>query len=65
MSESRRTLCPLKSYDKDELVAWLKENAQEEGWTLDYYLGSQSSIMRTDNGTYLNYHVYKVVEAVK
>lgn len=60
--EKRQVICPLKSYDKDELGAWLTENCQEEGWLLSTYLGSQSSTKSVDNGTLLNYSVCKWID---
>ena len=64
--EKRRVTCPLDTYDKIELSDWLDKNCQEEGWKLDTYLGSQGSVVRTQDGeTVLNYSVIKyVTEAV-
>ena len=62
VSEKRRIECPLKTYDKGVLVAWLKANAQEEGWILDTYLGSQGSVNWAGDKTILNYGVTKFVE---
>lgn len=57
-----RTLkCPLDSWDKTVLSAWLEENGKEDGWIVSSYLGSQNSIVRKDNETHLNYEVYKYV----
>jgi hypothetical protein len=44
------------------LEQWLQDNAQEEGWIIDHYLGSQSSIDHMDGKTFLNYSVHKYVE---
>lgn len=63
VTEKRSIDCPLRSYDRGELTNWLKENAQEEGWLLDTYLGSQSSIGYHNGKTRLNYSVTKYVEA--
>lgn len=60
--ESRTIVCPLDTYKRDVLEAWLEENGQEEGWLLSSYLGSQSSIRHTDEGTILNYSVVKYVD---
>lgn len=63
ISERRSTVCLIGGYDRKELTAWLAENCQEEGWILDTYLGSHSSIGRNAAGeTILNYSVYKYVE---
>ena len=63
VSEPRTVDCPLNTYDRNELMAWLIDNAQEPGWTLDAYLGSQGSISTTlsGNGRTLRYRVYKFV----
>ena len=60
--EPRCVLCPLDTYDKDALGHWLEENCQEEGWTVDTYLGSQTSIKGVDGGKLLNYNVIKFVD---
>lgn len=60
--EARCIECPFVSYSKDELRAWLLENAQEEGWALDPYLGSQHSISREGTKLFLNYAVFKYVD---
>ena len=62
VSESRTIFCPIRSYNKETLVQWLVDNAQEEGWTLDTYLGSQSSIKHREDGVMLQYRVYKFVQ---
>lgn len=62
ITERRSIECPLKSYDRDVLSTWLKENAQEGGWLVSTYLGSQSSINHKDGKTILNYSVTKYVE---
>ena len=67
VSEKRTVDCPLNTYDRDELRAWLIDNAQEPGWTLDAYLGSQGSISTppSGNGRTLRYLVYKFVPVTK
>lgn len=60
-TESRRAVCPLKSYDRDQLRAWLRENCAEDGWHIDAYLGSQGSVVSTDEGSILKYSVYRYV----
>lgn len=61
--EKRSVVCPIETYDKKVLVKWLEENGQEDGWSLDSYLGSQSSVVHEDSGNILNYGVYKYVAA--
>lgn len=63
VSERRSVLCPLKSYDRDKLEGWLKEQ-QEPGWIVDSYLGSQGSMTRPlmEEGTFLHYRVFKYVD---
>lgn len=55
--ERRSIECPLSTYDKKELAAWLEANAKEEGWRVDTYLGSQSSVSHLNGKTILNYSV--------
>jgi len=62
ITERRKILCPLKSYDKKVLSEWLSENGKEDGWIVSTYLGSQSSISHTENGALLNYSVTKYVD---
>jgi len=50
VAERREIVCPLKCYDRDKLAAWLEDNAQEEGWIVSTYLGSQSSVRRHESG---------------
>jgi len=50
------------SWEREVLEQWLQDNAQEEGWIIDHYLGSQSSIDHMDGKTFLNYSVHKYVE---
>ena len=50
-------------YGKEGYQTWLEQNAQEEGWILDTYLGSQNSIQHLPNGMKrLNYSVTQYVE---
>ena len=60
--ESRKVLCPLDTHDKDVLAQWLLDNCQEEGWTVNTYLSSQSSVKSVDGGKLLNYNVVKFVD---
>ena len=60
--EQRMARCPLSTYDKAELQAWLVANAAEAGWMLNTYLGSQGSITPQVGVTLLRYSVYKYVE---
>jgi len=61
--EKRSATCPLKTYDKAELAAWLRENCREEGWAIDPYLGSQGSVVSLPGeGLRLNYRVVKFVD---
>lgn len=66
VSETRKVEYPHGGRPKrHELEAWLLLNCQEEGWIIDPYLGSQSSISNYDGKTFLNYRVkrYEAVEA--
>lgn len=60
--EDRQVLCPHKSYYRDKLTEWLKENCQGDGYILNTYLGSQTSVKHVDNGVLLNYSVMKFVD---
>jgi len=63
--EPRRVVCPLDTYDQSTLREWLVTTQAEEGWTIDAYLGSQSSITSHEGQRVLNYAVYKYVEQVQ
>ncbi len=60
-TERRRAVCPLKTYDRDQLRTWLRENCAEDGWHIDAYLGSQGDVSYTDDGTILRFSVYRYV----
>jgi hypothetical protein len=62
--EPRSVECSLSSMaSKEDYTRWLVENAQEEGWTLDPYLGSQGSVTHSDKeNPILNYRVFKYVK---
>ena len=65
IQENRTILCPLATHKKrEEMEKWLEENAQEEGWFLRSYLGSQNSTYSDPKGegTFLRYSVYKYVD---
>lgn len=60
--EKRSVVCPIGGYDKKVFQQWMIDNCQEEGWELDSYLGSQSSMALNDKGErVLNYSVTKYV----
>lgn len=61
--EQRQIACPFKSYDRKILEKWLIDNAQEDGWIVDPYLGSQKSFYIDEEKTVLNYSVKKYVQA--
>lgn len=60
--EARTAINPPQNYSKCFHEAWLQENCQEDGWILDCYLGSQSSISRSGDETTLRYAVYRYVD---
>lgn len=62
--EVRQIVCPLDSYHKPKLEAWLIENAQEDGWILNHQLGSQSSVKSVGNESILSYSVHKYVDTI-
>lgn len=59
--ERRQVFCPVKSYGVKFYEQWLTDNAQEGGWKLSVYLGSQDSVTYRDDGAILRYNVYKYV----
>jgi len=62
ITEPRSIVCPLGICDRKILSKWLSDNAQENGWILDAYLGSQHSIgSSAGNGVILNYKVIKYI----
>lgn len=60
--ESRSVVCPLDTFSRDDQEKWLIDNCQEDGWILDPYLRSQSSVKRVDNKYELNYAVFKYID---
>lgn len=60
--EHRVITYPGIQYSNDVLSKWLEENAQEEGWMVNSYLGSQGSVKRVGGDTQLRYTVYKYVD---
>lgn len=64
VTEKRTIECPLTTYDRTKLESWLRENAQEEGWIVNNYLGSQTSVSYKEGKTFLNYSVTKYVDEV-
>ncbi|UNY40209.1 hypothetical protein KLEP174_gp50 [Pseudomonas phage vB_PcuM_ KLEP17-4] len=63
VTEQRSCVCPLKNYARAELEAWLIENAKEDGWIVDPYLGSQGSRSASPcGGQVLRYSVYKYIK---
>lgn len=61
--EKRTVVCPLDGWaDRETLRKWLEDNCEEEGWILDSYLGSQSSISYKNGKTVLHYGVTKYVD---
>ena len=63
--EQRVTYCPLSDHNRTILGEWLLQNAQETGWIIDTYLGSQNSISRAEDGKgqNLRYSVYRYGDA--
>jgi 2-keto-4-pentenoate hydratase/2-oxohepta-3-ene-1,7-dioic acid hydratase in catechol pathway len=62
VSEKRKITCLGSNYDRKYLKEWLRDNAKEEGWLVDDYLGSQGSVAYHNGETILNYWVYKYVD---
>ena len=61
ISESREVECPISSSaGRETLKQWLIDNRQENGWELDAYLGSQTSVKPTgSNSCILRYRVMR------
>lgn len=62
VAESRSVEFPLENFRREDQEQWLIDNCQEEGWTINPYLRSQSSVKHVDGNTILNYHVYKYID---
>jgi hypothetical protein len=67
-AETYRSLTRGVKWDvqKEVLSRWLKDNAKEEGWHINAYLGSQKSIIGSGYGdvpVILNFHYYRYVES--
>lgn len=63
ISQKRQAECPLTNSDRKELTQWLLDNCQEDGWTINGYLGSQGSVGHYDGGSRtLNYSVYRYAD---
>ena len=61
VTEKRSVVCTIKTYDKQTLSQWIANNCREDGWEVNTYLGSQSSVVHKDNTTILNYSVFKYI----
>ncbi len=62
VTESREIECPLLDYKRDVLSRWLSDNAQEEGWLVNSYLGGQGQVIRERDKTILRYHATKYIK---
>lgn len=60
--EARQIIYRGHERGKLELQQWLIENAQEEGWIVDPYLGSQSSVRYVGKEAILSYSVHKYTD---
>lgn len=61
ITENRKIVCPLTVYDRDILGKWLAENAKEDGWIVQTYLGSKGQVKHHPDGQMLCYTVVKYV----
>lgn len=62
--ERLSVVSPDLGHDKNDYKLWLLDNCSEDGWELNTYLGSQSSIVHNKDGTKtLNYTRSKWVDA--
>lgn len=62
VTENRTIECPLTTYKNEVLSQWLLDNAQEEGWLVNSYLGGQGQVTHRDDKTILRYHVTKYIK---
>lgn len=62
ITESRRAVLKGTFHSVKKLTKWLEKNKREEGWHLDTYLGSKSSIQIENGKTIVNYRVHKWVK---
>lgn len=63
--EVRKKTCPNLGHNRKAYVDWLEENAQEDGFVLDTYLGGQDSVKYKGNTVELTYCVHKFVDPVE
>ena len=62
INEKRSIVYPHQNeYRREVLEQWLERNAKEEGWEVNAYLGSQSSVQTKDGKTVLYYSVTKFI----
>lgn len=65
VNESRSVVYPGNTYDdRSKQEAFIMENCQEEGWTVQATLRSQGSIKTVEGNTVLTYSVIKYVAPV-
>ena len=63
--EPRILSVPGRIYSKEPLEALVEKTCQEEGWIVDSYLGSKSSVTHPDdNTTLIHYKVYRYEDKV-
>lgn len=61
--EHRQMVHPVAHSTRTEMERFLIDNAQEEGWIVNPYLGSQKSVQhRGDAGSILCYTVHKYID---
>ena len=47
---------------REDAEGWLRDNAQEKGWYVDPYLGSQNSLTTNDDVMVARYYVYRYTD---
>lgn len=62
VTEDREIICPLTDYKREILGSWLAENAKEDGWIVQTYLGSRGQVESCKGGQKLRYSVVKYVD---
>ena len=62
VTEKRSITLPFLTYDHGKIKSWLHENAKEDGWEINDYLGSRDSIRYNESGQIVvNYIVFKYI----
>ena len=62
VTEKRSVILPFSIYVHGKIKSWLHENAKEDGWEINDYLGSRDSLRYNESGkVVVNYSVFKYI----